>query len=306
MRYAKSKCKLALFSSLLFLSVSSFAQEQRCNELTSNCICSAALTGPIVNRDTINETFGVDPPSAKPCGGRGGEATSFGEGNLAWDVFNNTDPAVLALLPNGSSAPGFLAIPESVTDGFMGGGFPGINGQCGTWAIRWYHYRSVDWRMDGGTGKQFMYWINSANQWARHDLSSSDTKLVPPEGTGLGEIRGPIGPNGKWHRYEFVWENCKSNAVYKVYEKNVTDNTPEQVILNVGPISLPILPTIMTLNVNRQWGTQFEQGSEGWLYFMIAAWDQPGQRIGPAYEIEGGGGTTLPQRPFPPILRPVQ
>jgi hypothetical protein len=128
---------------------------------------------------------------------------------------------------------------------------------------------------------------------------------------------------GKWHRIESVIENLGGTPiVLKIYWKNVTDNGPEYKIIDTS------IPTAMTgVTGDPDWtatdattlrnSTNFRDSDVEWFrngtcagffaasHIMYAAWStNAGQRIGPAYEIEGGEASPVPPAvPGTPVVR---
>jgi hypothetical protein len=118
---------------------------------------------------------------------------------------------------------------------------------------------------------------------------------------------------GKWWRVEIVFINRSGGNpgfVAKVYMKNVTDNGPEYTVVDTSASGTQLTPSStrtppvrmdsMSINNYR------ETGCTGWLgisHYMAAGWDtDEGQRIGAAYEVEGGGG----QRTLTPPNSPAE
>jgi hypothetical protein len=146
-----------------------------------------------------------------------------------------------------------------------------------------------------------------------------DCCQVGPYNTG--ENPGPdiTAYRGKWWRFEVVVTNrfggTGTGWRVQVFQKNITDGGTEARVIdsngtNTGgspwspsPSLTPPevqtegdFPMIFTLGPYRS-GTC--AGWQGFSHFMVAQWDtDTGQRIGPAYEIEGGG--SLPSVPTSP------
>jgi len=98
----------------------------------------------------------------------------------------------------------------------------------------------------------------------------------------------------------------------EIYLKNVTDNLPEQKVLDTrGTFSAGLQSwggwTDLTPS-SQQNSLEFAAyrqgtcaGYYGFSHVMAAGWDtDAGQRIGPAYEIEGGAGSPPPPAPTGP------
>jgi hypothetical protein len=138
--------------------------------------------------------------------------------------------------------------------------------------------------------------------------------------TSSGSL-SPPGGQGKWWRIENVITNRLGPGFrYQVFLKNVTDNGPELMIQDTngtygngsaGPWvpSAQLTPNEVTPILNFYLGGKaygYRGGTpclgwQGYTHYMQAQWDtNAGQRIGPAYEVEGGtasSDTTPPAAP---------
>ena len=115
---------------------------------------------------------------------------------------------------------------------------------------------------------------------------------------------------GKWFRFEVIVRNTLTTGgptILEIYRKNVTDNTPEEKIIDTSmPTSQPVgqqwgTTQATTLKPGRQvneiWFDLFRRdvcsGYVGVSHIMGAAWaTDAGQRIGAAAEIEGTTGSS--------------
>ncbi len=164
---------------------------------------------------------------------------------------------------------------------------------------------------------------NAANMtypWLRYKPYYRDCCFVGPSQPGTVQPTGAE-YRDKWWRYEAVMSNrlggVGQNMRLQVFVKNVTNNGPEISVIDTngnngyGPsgqwIPTPDLePTVSEVPnfILSGAAAPFREGTgcAGWWgfsHFMMAQWDtDTGQRIGPAYEIEGGG--SLPSVPSPP------
>jgi len=131
---------------------------------------------------------------------------------------------------------------------------------------------------------------------------------------------------GKWWFFEIVQTKLAGPGYnLQVYVRNVTDNGPEQKVIDLQTTGLPgtpkLSPPIPTLTppttnpannfsgkvlafmanqyreVNPASATPVCRGFTAISHYMLAGWAiDAGQRIGPASEIEGGSGTPIPLR----------
>lgn len=139
--------------------------------------------------------------------------------------------------------------------------------------------------------------------------------------TSSGSV-SPPGGQGKWWRVEIVITNRLGPGFrYQVFLKNVTDGGAELMIQDTngtyaggseGPWNGPsaqLTPNELTPILNFYFGGKaygYRGGTpclgwQGYTHYMQAQWDtNAGQRIGPAYEVEGGtasSDTTPPASP---------
>jgi hypothetical protein len=126
---------------------------------------------------------------------------------------------------------------------------------------------------------------------------------------------------GKWFRAEMVLTNRAGGSSpngfrAEIYLKNVTDNTAEQKVIDTrgtsygglvpwggwSDLTPPFKQNLLAMVAYRQ-GTC--AGYYGFSHLMAAGWDtDSGQRIGAAYEIEGGSGGPPPPPPAVPPSPP--
>ena len=91
------------------------------------------------------------------------------------------------------------------------------------------------------------------------------------------------------------------NFDLKMYAKNATDNGPELTIIDlatdnrVNKLTPPALMSTILSNNHRFSGSGTCRGWIGISHYMMAGWTtSAGQRIGPAREVESGGGGSIP------------
>jgi hypothetical protein len=180
------------------------------------------------------------------------------------------------------------------------------------------------WTMYGWGGDSSNSWLNQTG------ASGAD----PDWGPGADINSEPIGQLiGKWWRVEAILTNNTTSGVstLKVYRKNITDNGPEYKVVDTtipctnppgGPgcsgSNLPNWTSAVANNlrvpptlINRIGPEMFRNGTcagyFGASHYMVAGWStNAGQRIGPAYEVEGTGATPPPApTPTPPPPAPI-
>lgn len=304
--------------------------EQRCTDLGSNCICSEP-----VNTATFTEVsaayWSPDDTTTKQCT----NAQSIPEGFIEFSEFSAnyqvvTSGEMFDALPNlDPSITHIVRTNVSSGGAFMGHEFADADPD-GRIAVRFYLYRSPAFTFETGAC------VNSSKIF---ELFTGGITSLVLQGNGFQDGRhlfygwgnlwnlsngfdccdhGP-GPNGgdmpindtlargKWFRYEVAIVNPLSSGsvtVIKVWEKNITDDLDEVLILDTS------IPT--TQDTGDQWtstqattlkpdarieriaSSQFRNGTCGGYYgfthFLAAAWaTDADQRIGAAEEIEGGG-----------------
>ncbi len=204
-------------------------------------------------------------------------------------------------------------------------------------AGRFYVYRSPDYDFNwengglctnsklGGSDDLILSHIQPP-KLAAYNFVWGPWRPYGPDCCGRGPTNpGENGPSsvsawkGKWWRIEVVTTNrlggVGNGYRLQVFARNITDNQPEQRILDTNGTSAeaevgytwtpsPDLTPGET-SATGYFNMVFTAGlyraglCRGWAgisHFMMAQWDtDTGQRIGPAYEIEGGG--SLPSAP---------
>lgn len=184
-------------------------------------------------------------------------------------------------------------------------------------AYRWYIYHSPDFQFAGEGTAQNAKFAQFYNTGLLFDNSSGPVHMynfldwTPAQdccvsGPGTSNVTAQEW-KGKWWRAEVVVTNPDgkgltnpgSGPVMKLYLKNVTDNTPEITAIDTSLPGTQLNPTTNFRNppVNYFTGVQANHyrqnggnGFEAISSYVAAAWDtDAGQRIGPAYEVEGRG-----------------
>lgn len=285
------------------------AAEQRCAELGASCICSEPLnTG----------TFTGGPPSWNPADSTTKQCSAEGEpgGAIARntrDLAGSTDAAALGALPPGHGVSQFLRAGEGHNGIFFVGNGMSISPSLVRIAARWYIYYTPTFEfVDEGAcentkitehsnGSRISLYIEGGNLTFNTYGYDSFTPSIDCCVTGPGpNVRFPLTQfKGKWWRFEVVMSNRSGpNFDMKFYGKNVTDDSPEYLILDlasdgrVNKLTPPGLMSAILVNNYRQ-GT-----CRGWLgisHYLMAGWTtNAGQRIGPAAEVESPGSIVPP------------
>jgi len=247
------------------------ANEQRCNELAANCICSEPLNTTTYTEDTLAAFNPADTTSLdKQClrfGGFPGTVLEDGEG---FRYVVESAGEMFAALPK--AKPGLKLLRTKVTaegNGGGGGQFMGHNfnssAPTGRIAFRFYRYWSPTYQWTGQT--QTCQNSSKIVQFATENLPSSGPILDGPSGihqmyawTSAGYTLpsgfdccwngpGPAGVqgsylasvfNGKWWRFEVIVRNPLSTGsvtIIEIYRKNVTDNTAEEKIIDTSMVT---------------------------------------------------------------------
>ncbi len=298
-------CLLALFAGWMLTSDSS-AAERRCDELGQNCVCSEPLNGTL---SRIGSWYNPNDSKTKEC-----TVENFSEPALrgaaltrnADDLRPTNNPAILGALPANHRIRSVIRAPEGYGGlWFLGHYFGNDNQFVKRLAVRWYRYYSPKYEMSpadnpacdqrgkiaeahinytshggGFTAYNFSTWMPNGK-----DCCNSEQVAYPT----VSQLRG------KWWRFEYVMTNRNGPGHNSLlYVKNVTDNSPEQLVYDFSrlPFWSPQFTPPSPVRILR--ASQYAQGTcAGFAavsHFMVAGWDTDNdQRIGPATEIEGGG-----------------
>ena len=293
------------------------AAEQRCNELGAGCVCSEPFnTASYVGGPDF---FNPADSTTKQCSAEpaviGGAVV-----RTSATIVGSNDATALSRLPSGHGVTRFLTANNNHEGTFMAGHGLDVSASFVRLAARWYVYHSPNFafKTDSGSPCQNTK-IMEFNGDSRIDytagfhtynyLQFSPAVDCCVTGPGPNSSIGPSQMQGKWWRFEAVLTN-RSGPGYKMmlYGKNVTDNSPEITILDlsmngsVSNLRPPMLMSKMVTN-NHRWSPG-GSGCAGWRgisHYMMAGWTtNSGQRIGPAAEIESGGGGGDAMPPAPP------
>ena len=296
------------------------AQERRCTELGVNCICSEPLQMTVLT-PVASSWYNPNDSITKQCNGENVAPGAAIVRNTN-DLVIGSDPTVLAALPGRSTVARYLQGPPGHTGiFFLGHTFTGGEPTART-AIRWYRYYSSDYAFPGESGcgnskllqGQQTSGFNVNNGfggstqiygWLSGWRPSVDCCFNGPNG---GVTTTSAEWKGKWWRFELVIGERSGRAptYFKFYRKDVTNDLPEQTLidtsfadLSAGPhpwtatVATTLTPTSPPLN--HMWVSGYRQdtcrGYSAWSHLMYSAWTtDAGQRIGAAAEVEGRGG----------------
>jgi len=277
------------------------AAEQKCTDLAVNCVCSEPSNTANLGR--------VSPAWYNPADSTSKECNTEGPGlaivRNADDLIASNDATVLGALPGGHQVQYFVRGPEGHAGSFFAGHTFGSQFVKRA-AVRFYLYHSPNFQWSGEGACE-----NS--KLAEFDDALLDKSFgfvhmynfldwTPAQDCCLS---GPGADNvtkddwrGNWWRVEIVFTNRAGGNpgfVAKVYMRNVTDNGRELTVVDSSLPGTQLIQSSTRTPPQRQdkmWMNNYRQGTcNGWLGFshvMAAGWDtDQGQRIGPAYEIEG-------------------
>lgn len=293
------------------------AEEQRCNELGANCICSepfemtAFSSGP----DFWNPTDSTTKQCSVESAVIGGAIVRTGS-----DVLISADATAIAALPAGHSVSRFVRAGNDHQGTFYAGNGVSVSSSFVRLAARFYIYHSPlfdyegegtcnnskqaeldgDSRIDYNTGAGF-HTYNYLQFSPAIDCCVSGPAINNPAVSGF---------KGKWVRHEIVITN-RSGPSYRLqsFMKNVTNGSAEVAVIDtsidsrVSNLTPPQLMSKILSNNHRWSATGSCRGWIGLSHYIMAGWTtNSGQRIGASTEIEGGGGggggdTTPPAPP---------
>jgi hypothetical protein len=297
------------------------AEEQRCGQLGASCICSEPF-------NTASYVGGPDfwnpaDSTTKQCSA---EPASIGGAVIRTTntLLGSNDATALSRLPSGHRVTRFLTANNNHEGTFMAGNGVPISSNIVRLAARWYVYHSPNFAfktdvtsscqntkiaaLDGGSLIDYTNGFHTYNY-----VQFSPAVDCCMSGPGPNTDIAPAQMQGKWWRWEVVLTN-RSGPGYRMmmYGKNITDNLPEVTILDlsmnssVANLRPPMLMSTLASN-NHRWSPS-GTGCVGWRgisHYVMAGWTtDAGQRIGPATEIEAGGGAPADSMPPAPPTSP--
>jgi hypothetical protein len=140
---------------------------------------------------------------------------------------------------------------------------------------------------------------------------------VPEENFPFAQIspntcRADASGNGGWCRFEVCTAGATALTApgLRYYQARITPLNNQSLAETITTTTQGHATQIKDMRVNLWNGLSDAQAHAEFSYYMEAAWQtDTGQFIGPASEIEGGGGVTAPLptapvAPAPPVLLP--
>lgn len=322
-RVATTAVMIGAICSLAVVTDIAKAAEDRCDELGSNCICSEPMNA---NDGAIPKGHDFSDSSAKEC-------TAFG---LYYD--SNKDSSNVSMvserdMPTGNAVSHVLAI------GPGGGGIVWLNGRATPAAtdqrvcVRYYF--QVDPNFSGAgpnnvgcpSERNKMLQFSFGNASPYQLVEPAGSTCAGPPGSGLSPYRAfssvqhgmasggdrSLLPSADWSAC-FVGESwCRAEAcvhgnlssgtgIYVDARVNKVNGGSVHELLNHGPVNPGQRLSLASADLYHGQGSG-PVGTRYISHFMQAAWStNNGQWIGPAAEIETGGGPTGSNRPLPPKL----
>ncbi len=314
------------------------AAEQRCNELGANCVCSEPFNTNFYTHSIMSNQWNPADSTTKECSQE--LANHPIARNIQDIVGTNNATILNAFPAGHSVSYVLRAGDGNVGIWWIGNGLGNDCGsgweRC---EFRWYVYKSTDFvyynpgvctgdkhaeikfasgpdsiinvaGLASGDGMAIYNFLPGSGWTPALDCCNQGPRVLATDTYLNGALQ-----RGKWFRFSHVIRNPAggtgaSRFHFEIYAKNVTDNTPEVKILDLegtgtpgwnGPYSTvnpPGRAKTVAVNGYRE-GTC--AGFEAYSHLLIAHWaTDAGQRIGPAYEIEG---TTSSTPSTPPNVR---
>ena len=281
------------------------AAEQRCTDLDAtagaSCICSEPLN---------TTTFGGTQPQFNPADSTTKECSAEGVAGAAVTrnspVTGSNDTTALNALPPGNKVSNFVRPAQNDHQNlfFVGHGVP-VSASFVRLAARWYiwHTPTFDFANEAtcNNSKIAEFDNDSRVDYLGQFHTYNYLQFTPKVDccvTGPGPNSGiPSGQmKGKWWRFEIVMTN-RSGPAYdlKMYGRNVTDNGPELLIIDLSrnsSVNNLTPPSLMSKILSNNHRFSASGTCRGWLgisHYMMAGWTtNAGQRIGAAVEVEPG------------------
>lgn len=309
---------LFFLSFMLVVPLDSNAAEARCNALGTNCVCSEPLNTSSMGRS--GAYYNPGDSTTKECRGETGTAQSFYFTGTMTAAGSGTAP--ITALPSGNTVSYAWSAPEGHT-GTIGPWhfFPNGTPPFRNIAVRYYAYLSPNWSWnneyaDCGRAK-FWYWGDAGNPnrmwqqvvgtgdgWGIANFLSTTANV---DCCNWGPMASPAPSftgasfKGRWTRHEIVFQNANTTGlVIKIYKQTlgvdaqnvlVLDSSRDSRFANIQMDGGALAAVKATL-----YGERSCTGYGAFSHFMVAGWDGEyvGQRIGPAFEMEGGVTTPTP------------
>jgi hypothetical protein len=306
------------------MALPSEAAEQRCNDLSDNCVCSEPLNTNSYTQVTSGY-WAANDTSSKKCSieGVAGAVVTDGSG-FKYQAVSSGE--AITRLPATHRNTWVLRTNDGGGGQFVGTKFPSSSPSARI-AMRVYRYWSSNysWTGQGGclnSSKILQFGAPAPildGPSANHQLygwtpstwnipSGTDCCWFGPGPTNVQGTYNPSNFNGKWWRFEMIVRNALPTGgptIIEIYRKNVTDNLPEEKVIDTSMVTAQPVGTNWSSalatslkpkqRVDNLWVDWFRNGSctgfAALTHVLAAAWStDAGQRIGGAVEIEGGGG----------------
>lgn len=276
------------------------AAELRCTALGANCICSEPLNTPSIVRN--GDFWNPADSATMECKAEAGAPAGGAVVRTSNTITASADATALAALPAGSTVLNFVRADDNHNGTFFVGNGGPVNASFARLAARWYiwHTPAFDFKLEGACNNSKIAQfdkgalVDFTGQFHTYNyLTFSPAVDCCVSGPGPNSAVPSSQMKGKWWRFEIVLTNRSGPAFdIKMYGKNVTDNGPELLLIDlnrnsaVNNLTPPSLMSTILSNNHRD-GT-----CRGWIgisHYMMAGWTtNAGQRIGAAIEVEPG------------------
>jgi hypothetical protein len=300
-----TRASLIVFVTALMLPSCSSGAERRCDEMEEHCVCSEPLNGTL--RRIGSSWYNPNDSESKECTVDNLSDQAFRGAALSRNVDDlrpTNESSILGALPAGHRIRTVIRAPEGYSGSwFLGHYFGDDHKFLKRLAVRWYRYYSPNYEMSpadnpacdqrGKITEAHVNYTSVGNGFAAYNF----LKWTPNGQDCCGHAQTPYPTisqlKGKWWRFEYVMINRNGPGHNSLlYVKNVTDDGRERLVYDFSRLSLwsPQFTPPSPVRILR--ASQYAQGTcAGFAavsHFMVAGWDaDAGQRIGPAYEIEG-------------------
>jgi hypothetical protein len=289
--------------------ITGWAEEQRCIDLASNCICSEPfqMTSFSSGPDFWNPTDSTTKECSVEDAVHGASIV-----RTASDITSSTNATALSKLPGGNTVSRFVRAGADHEGTFYAGHGLAVSSSYVRLAARWYiwHTAAFDFKLENtcenskiaqfDNGALVDYTSGGTGFHTYNYLSFTPSVDCCVSGPGPDHDVAAGDMKGKWWRWEVVLTNRNGpDFRIEMYAKNVTDNTAELKVIDlwddpsVDNLTPPSLMSQITSNNHRFASTGSCNGWIGLSHYMMAGWTtNAGQRIGAASEVEGGVGAS--------------
>jgi hypothetical protein len=305
---ASRACFLLLVAIGITSGPMAFGGEQLCDNLGSICICSEPfqMTGFMGGPDFWNP----NDTSLKECSAEQG-VTGGAVVRTSNTITVSSDATALAALPAGSQVKRFVRANDNHEGTFTAGNGVPISSSVARLAARFYIYHTPTFdfqgegtcynskqaQLDGGVVIDFMGADSNFHTYNYLQFSPAvDCCMSGPGPNGISAAS----MKGKWIRHEIILTRRSGPGFrLQLYIKNISDGTPEQLVIDtamdsrVNNLTPPKLMSAILSNNHRWSGDIAGNSCRGWIglsHYLMAGWGTDnGQRIGPSLEFEGTG-----------------